>query len=256
MVGNGFCNDETNNVNCNYDGGDCCVENAIINSCSKCSCHFIETCVAGYHPLVGNGFCDDDTNIVECEYDGGDCCGYNITSEHCTECTCFHRETCLAGVTHAFVGDGVCNEETNIAECDYDGLDCCSNPNMVGDGICNDETNHLGCNYDGGDCCSIVRISLTNEPLDPGYGYLNGDYEISIMPNGQTSWINGNYAIWYTSGHWHIGELADIGEQWAYIYATNDFHGLTDNENEWHYWDGSSWISLTDPSDVQITCEN
>ena len=24
---------------------------------------------------------------------------------------------------------------------------------MVGDGICNDETNNLECNYDGGDCC-------------------------------------------------------------------------------------------------------
>ena len=24
LVGNGFCNDETNNADCNYDGGDCC----------------------------------------------------------------------------------------------------------------------------------------------------------------------------------------------------------------------------------------
>ena len=59
------------------------------------------------------------------------------------------------GLTHAFVGDGVCNDETNIAECDYDGLDCCLNPNMVGDGICNDGTNHIECNYDGGDCCLL-----------------------------------------------------------------------------------------------------
>ena len=57
-------------------------------------------------------------------------------------------------MTHAFVGDGVCNDETNIAECDYDGGDCCPNPNLVGDAICHDEINHLGCNYDGGDCCS------------------------------------------------------------------------------------------------------
>ena len=76
--------------------------NANTSSCSECACHLIETCAAGYHPLVGNGFCDDGTNIAECEYDGGD---------------------------------------------------CCSNPNMVGNGFCNDETNHLGCNYDGGDCC-------------------------------------------------------------------------------------------------------
>ena len=56
-------------------------------------------------------------------------------------------------MTHAFVGDGVCNDETNIVECDYDGFDCCTNPNTVGDGICDDDTNHPECNYDVGDCC-------------------------------------------------------------------------------------------------------
>jgi hypothetical protein len=124
LVGNGFCNDETNNPDCNYDGGDCCVANANTTACSECACLLVETCGAGYHPLVGNGFCNDDTNIAGC-YDGGDCCGYNINSEHCTECTCFHQETCLAGVTHAFVGDGVCNDQTNTLECGYDGFDCC-----------------------------------------------------------------------------------------------------------------------------------
>ena len=52
LVGNGFCNDDTNNVDCNYDGGDCCVVNANTNSCSICGCHFIETCLAGYHPFI------------------------------------------------------------------------------------------------------------------------------------------------------------------------------------------------------------
>jgi hypothetical protein len=75
LVGNGLCNDETNNPDCNYDGGECCVVNANTNACSECECHLIETCAAGYHPLVGNGFCNDDTNIAECDYDGGDCCG-------------------------------------------------------------------------------------------------------------------------------------------------------------------------------------
>ena len=83
---------------------------------------------------------------------------------------------------------------------------------MVGDAVCHDETNHLACNFDGGDCCLIVRISLTIELLNAGYEFFNGDYEISIMPNGQTSWINGDYAIWYSSGHWLFGNLADIGE--------------------------------------------
>ena len=40
----------------------------------------------------------------------------------------------------------------SIDKCDYDGGDCCSNPNPVGDGVCND-------NYDGGGCCFNVGRS-------------------------------------------------------------------------------------------------
>ena len=55
-------------------------------------------------------------------------------------------------MANPLVGDGVCNDKTNITECDYDGDgDCCPNPNLVGDAICHDETNHLGCNHDGGE---------------------------------------------------------------------------------------------------------
>ena len=38
LVGNGFCNDETNNADCNYDGGDCCLININTDSCSDCNC--------------------------------------------------------------------------------------------------------------------------------------------------------------------------------------------------------------------------
>jgi hypothetical protein len=179
LVGNGFCNDETNNVNCNYDGGDCCVD-----SCAECACHFIETCAAGYHPLVGNGFCEDDTNIAECGYDGGDCSGYNINSEHCIECTCFHQDTCSAGVTHVFIGDGRCNDETNIAECNYDGGDCCSNPELVANGACNDETNIAECNYDGGDCCQnpfmVGDTTCNDETNHLGCNYDGGDCCVNV----------------------------------------------------------------------------
>ena len=106
MVGNGFCNDETNNPDWNYDGGDCCVVDADTTACSDCSCHLIETCAAGYHPLVGDGFCNDDTNIAECDYDGFDCCS-----------------------NPNMVGDGICNDESNNPECNYDGGDCCVNVN-------------------------------------------------------------------------------------------------------------------------------
>ena len=66
MVGNGLCNEETNNNECNFDGGDCCPNSF----------------------LISNGYCNDETNKIECNYDGGDCC-VNVDKEHCTECTCF-----------------------------------------------------------------------------------------------------------------------------------------------------------------------
>ena len=39
MIGNGYCNDETNNIDCNFDGGDCCGNCANADHCSDCVCH-------------------------------------------------------------------------------------------------------------------------------------------------------------------------------------------------------------------------
>jgi hypothetical protein len=149
--------------------------NANTTACSECVCHLIETCAAGYHPLVGNGFCNDDTNVAECDYDGGDCCGNCVVTEHCEDCACLGITS--DEVTNPLVGNSLCNDETNNLNCNYDGGDCCGyNINsehctectcfhqetclagvhpLVGDGVCNDETNIAGCNYDGGDCCLI-----------------------------------------------------------------------------------------------------
>ena len=39
LIGNGLCNDETNNPECNYDGGDCCVACVKRENCTECACH-------------------------------------------------------------------------------------------------------------------------------------------------------------------------------------------------------------------------
>ena len=39
MIGNSYCNDETNTANCNYDGGNCCI-NINTNYCSECKCYY------------------------------------------------------------------------------------------------------------------------------------------------------------------------------------------------------------------------
>ena len=36
------------------------------------------------------------------------------------------EEACAAGFIPSLVGDGFCNDETNIFECGFDGGDCCS----------------------------------------------------------------------------------------------------------------------------------
>ena len=70
------------NADCNYNGGDCCGCNINSEHCSECTCFFLETCLAGVHPLVGDGVCNDQTNNVECNYDGGDCCGPAVSCKY------------------------------------------------------------------------------------------------------------------------------------------------------------------------------
>ena len=38
LVSNGYCNDNNNNLECDYDGGDCCLTNLKTDHCSICSC--------------------------------------------------------------------------------------------------------------------------------------------------------------------------------------------------------------------------
>ena len=88
MIGNGYCNDETNNQDCGFDGGDCCGSCVMTNLCTNCSC--LENATGGDlpNPLLGDGYCNDETNIADCNYDGGDCCLTNLKVNHCSNCSC------------------------------------------------------------------------------------------------------------------------------------------------------------------------
>ena len=87
MIGNGYCNDESNNADCNYDGGDCCGTCVNTNHCSECECLGGDTGV-GANVLIGNGICNDETNNETCSFDGGDCCLSIPNKDHCSECLC------------------------------------------------------------------------------------------------------------------------------------------------------------------------
>ena len=125
MIGNGFCNDETNNAEGNYDGGDCCGTSVNTKYCSDCKCYKV-ACFSGIpHPMVGDGICNDETNNPECNYDGGDCCGSCVFKQYCSDCECLGGDNTGNGVSSPSIGDGFCHDDNNIADCNYDGGDCC-----------------------------------------------------------------------------------------------------------------------------------
>ena len=87
MIGNGYCDDVTNNGGCDFDGGDCCGSNVDTQHCTECICYADLDCPASL-ALIGNSFCNDEANTAGCGYDGGDCCGNCANTDLCTECTC------------------------------------------------------------------------------------------------------------------------------------------------------------------------
>ena len=96
LVRNGYCNDDSNNIHCNFDGGDCCYSCVSKTFCKDCQCLTEDFGEEINYPLIGDGHCHDETNIEKCNYDGGDCC-IDSTMDHCSECTCYFNETCAGG---------------------------------------------------------------------------------------------------------------------------------------------------------------
>ena len=73
--------------------------------------------------------------------------------------------------------------------------------------------------------------------------------------HGTQCWLGFDYAIWYLSHQniWMIGDKEKVGEDTGYLCAENadkNFSGLTAIVNEWKYWNGTSFISPPDPTDI------
>ena len=83
LIGNGECdNGYRNNINCNYDGGDCCDQIFIVD-----------------------GYCDKQNNFASCGYfDGGDCNDEN----QWTNCP-----------NSNLIENGECNFENQNSECNF-----------------------------------------------------------------------------------------------------------------------------------------
>ena len=90
LVANGFCNDEANTPECDYDGGDCCGNCINIELCLTCTCLNGGAGNGISYSMIGDGYCDDGLNHATCNYDGNDCCGNCINIEFCSDCSCLH----------------------------------------------------------------------------------------------------------------------------------------------------------------------
>lgn len=212
----GFCNDENNSDECDWDGGDCCGASIVKSECLECNC--LDPDLAPYYNCdgtcaspawQGDGFCDDENNACQCNWDGGDCCGSTNENIYCTECECkdvaYDGLICHAACeAQAWAGDSFCDDGNNHCGCDWDGGDCCGagkhdtyctacecldpdnqvdadHVNCIqgcytldyyGDGFCDDSNNVCGCDWDGGDCCgSSISFLYCSECncRDPNY---------------------------------------------------------------------------------------
>ena len=99
MVGNGVCNIESNNTECNFDGGDCTATttNPTAGTTIPTTGTTIPTTGTVTNPAttggcntgwIGDAYCDDINNNMDCNYDGGDCCGCDVNSQYCSVCEC------------------------------------------------------------------------------------------------------------------------------------------------------------------------
>lgn len=104
----GFCDDESNNINCNFDNGECCQELVKTDFCVDCFCHEDNSTHEGvkiyekidcFPDLKSDGICDDKNNHKNCDFDGGDCCLDVIYRDRCLLCFCHQDGTFHDSVT-------------------------------------------------------------------------------------------------------------------------------------------------------------
>ena len=105
-VGDGICDDTTNNKKCNYDGNDCC--EGTYGVCYKCLCHLTKETHREESNLfancskfmIGDGHCDWWNDNELCQFDGGDCATTTTTTlapegiirrTHSTKCPFFAK---------------------------------------------------------------------------------------------------------------------------------------------------------------------
>merc|ERR1711976_896101 len=128
-IADGYCDDENNTPECEFDGGDCCDNDQDDWDfyCNDCECLDQGGCAVP--EWFADGYCDDENNTPECDFDGGDCCDNDMEDwdYYCNECECFDNDIEIVCEVPDWFADGYCDDENNTPECDFDGGDCCDN---------------------------------------------------------------------------------------------------------------------------------
>ena len=103
LVANGVCNDESNNADCHFDGGDCTTNTSTTTQATTTGQGSTNSTTAGgctgNPSWIGDGYCDDNNNNMDCSYDGGDCCGCNVETSYCSVCGCLDPNGSGGGTT-------------------------------------------------------------------------------------------------------------------------------------------------------------
>lgn len=224
MIADGYCDPQTNNLDCGWDGGDCCpctCENGTFTCGAEIPYNCLDPngacatpspiaavypdCAAGSVSLIGDGSCDSSTNNADCGYDGGDCCPCTCVD---SQYTCGTNEyDCLDPVSDcatpspisglysdcdgsvSLIGDGGCDSFTNNADCGYDGGDCCTCTCVDGDFTCG--TKGYDCRDPSSDCSTS---SLTSS------GYQNCNGVVGLIGDGDCDSSNNNADCGYDGG--------------------------------------------------------
>ncbi|XP_055332270.1 neurogenic locus notch homolog protein 1-like [Paramacrobiotus metropolitanus] len=114
---NGKCDEECNNIDCEYDGQECSLR---LNPWLNCTLKTRAPCWNYFR----NGRCDQECNIPECMFDGFDCGAPLGVCDPVYDAYCSKN-----------YGNGQCDEGCNTEACDYDGLDCDKDPPKPVEGI-------------------------------------------------------------------------------------------------------------------------
>merc|ERR1712200_259966 len=173
-IGDNYCDDQNNNSECGFDGGDCCQEEAAEGwdeYCDDCLCIEVQETTDGPTEEPTEGPTVVPTEGPTEGSTGG-------PTEGPTEVPTEAPSDCI----DQWIGDNYCDDQNNNPECEMDGGDCCQEEPIagwdnycndcfcieipetteapsecidqwIGDNFCDDQNNNPECDFDGGDCC-------------------------------------------------------------------------------------------------------